>query len=97
MPTYVLLMNLTDQGIRTIKGAPERIAAAIETWESMGGSMRSFHMTMGAYDYVAIGEAPSDEAGAAFLLGLGSLGNVKTTTLKAFTKEEAGSIIASLP
>ena len=97
MPTYVLLMNLTDQGIRTIKGAPERIAAAIETWESMGGSMRSFHMTMGAYDYVAIGEAPSDEAAATFLLGLGALGNVKTTTLKAFSREEAASIIASLP
>ena len=96
MSTYVLLMKLTDAGIRDIRSAPERIAAAIETWEHMGGTMRGFYMTMGPYDYVAIGEAPTDAVAATFLLGLGSAGNVSTTTLKAFTLEEASEIIEFL-
>ena len=41
---------------------------------------------MGEYDYVAIGEMPSDEVAMRFLLSLGALGNVRTTTLRAFTK-----------
>ena len=97
MSTYVLLMKLTDQGIRDIKGAPQRIDAAIKAWESMGGTMQGFYMTMGAYDYVAVGDAPNDVAAAAFLLGLGSQGNVTTTTLKAFSRHEATEIISTLP
>ena len=52
---------------------------------------------MGSYDVVAIMELPSDEAAASFALQMGSRGNVRTTTLKAFTEDEFGSIIASLP
>jgi len=97
MATYVLLMNLTDQGIKDIKNAPGRIEAAIKALEAMGGKLIGFYTVMGEYDYVAIGEAPRDEVVLAFLLGLGSQGNVRTTTLKAFTREEFAEIVKKLP
>ncbi|MBS7654872.1 GYD domain-containing protein [Candidatus Bathyarchaeota archaeon] len=97
MPIYVCLMKLTDQGIREIKNAPKRIQEAIKALEAMGGKLIAFYMVMGEYDYVGIAEAPSDEVAAAFLLGLGSSGYVRTTTLKAFTTEQIAAIVGRLP
>ena len=97
MATYILLMKLTDQGRKDIKGVPQRIEQAAKTVEAMGGKMIGFYATMGEYDYVAIGEGLSDEVMMTFLLGLGSLGNVRTTTLKAFTKEEFAEMVKKLP
>ena len=97
MPSYIILMKLTDQGIKDIKNAPQRIEAAAKALEAMGGKMTGLYVTMGEYDYVAIGESPSDEVGMTFLLGLGAAGNVKTTTLKAFTKEQFAEMVKKLP
>jgi uncharacterized protein with GYD domain len=97
MVTYIVLMKLTDQGIKDIKNAPQRIDAAAKALEAMGGKMTGFYLTMGEYDYVVIGEGPSDEVGMTFLLGLGAAGNVKTTTLKAFTKEQFAEMVKKLP
>ena len=97
MPTYILLVKLTEQGIKNIKDAPRRSEDAIKRMEAMGGKLISIYTVMGEYDYVAIGEAPNDETIMAFLLGLGSLGNVRTTTLRAFTREEFADIIKKLP
>ncbi len=97
MPNYVILMKLTDQGAKTIKDAPGRVEAGIKAFEKMGGKVIGFYVVMGEYDYVSIGEAPSDEVAATFALALGSLGNVKTTTLRAFTKEEFAAMVKKLP
>jgi uncharacterized protein with GYD domain len=97
MPTYVLLMNLTDKGIREIKDAPARLDAARKNIEAAGGKLTGFYMTMGQYDYVAIAEGPNDETALLQLLGLGMAGNVRTTTLKAFTMAEFGEILKKLP
>jgi uncharacterized protein with GYD domain len=97
MPTYILLMKLTEHGVKDIKNAPERIEEGIKGWEAMGGKLTSFYTVMGEYDYVAIGEAPSDEVAMTFLVRLGALGNVRTTTFKAFTKEEFAEIVKKLP
>ena len=97
MPTYITLYKLTDQGIKNIKDAPERVEEAIKGFESMGGKLIGFFAVMGEYDYVAIGEIPSDESAMAFALGLGSGGNVRSTSLKAFNKEEFGEIVKKLP
>jgi uncharacterized protein with GYD domain len=94
MPTSVILMKYTDQGIRDAKRIAERIEQSTKLWESMGGKTLAVYLTMGPYDVVAIGEGPSDEVAAAFLLKLGAAGNVTTTTLKAFSLEEAKSIVA---
>ena len=97
MPRYVVLMSLTGQGIKHIKDAPKRVEEGIKGVEAMGGKVLDFYLTMGDYDYVTIGEFPDDETAAAFLLSLGSLGNVKTKTLKAFTTEELEAIVKKMP
>ncbi len=97
MATYVILMNLTDQGIKDIKNAPQRIAEAVKGVEAAGGKLLCFYVTMGAYDYVAIAEGPGDEVAMAQLLALGMGGNVRTTTLRAFNQEELGKILKMLP
>ena len=97
MPTYIALYKLTDQGIRSIKDAPNRIEEGIKGAEAMGAKVLGFYTVMGEYDYVAIGEFPSDETVMAFAMALGSTGNVRTTTLKAFTMDEFAEIVKKLP
>ena len=97
MPTYICLLKLTDQGIKNIKDAPQRIENGIKAYEGMGGKFIGFYTVLGEYDYVAIGEAPSDEAHVAFALAMGSEGFVRTTSLKAFTKAEFAEIVKKLP
>src|SRR4030042_5865053 len=97
MSNYVIVMKWTDQGAKTIKEAPGRIDAGMKAFENMGGKVIGFYVVMGEYDYVAVGEAPSDEVATTFALALGSLGNVRTTTLRAYTKEEFGAMVKKLP
>ena len=97
MPIYIGLNKLTDQGIRNIKEAPQRIEEAFKGWEAMGGKVIGFYSVMGEYDYVAIGEAPNDEVAVTFALALGSQGDARTMTLKAFTREEFTEIVKKLP
>jgi len=97
MPTYITLWKLTDQGVKNIKNAPQRIEAAIKSAEAAGGKTKGFYVTMGDYDYVTIGEGASDESQMAFLLRTASAGSVRSTTLKAFTQEEFAEIVKKLP
>ena len=97
MPTYVTLMKLTEQGAKTIKDFPQRLEAGRKGMEALGGRMVGFYAVLGEYDYVAIAEMPSDEVGMQFVLGLGALGNVRTTTLKAFTESEFTDIVQKMP
>jgi uncharacterized protein with GYD domain len=97
MPIYIGLYKLTDQGIKNIKDAPQRIEEAFKGWEAMGGKVLGFYSVMGEYDYVAIGEAPNDEVAVTFALALGSQGDARTMTLKAFTREEFTEIVNKLP
>ena len=97
MPTYVTLYKFTDQGIKGIKEIPNRIEEAVKNYEKMGGKVIGVYPVLGEYDIVAIGEAPSDETAMTFALALGSQGNVRTTTLKAFTTEEFKEIVKKLP
>lgn len=93
MPTYILLVQWTDQGIRNAKAAPKRQQDAREMAKSFGVEWKSVYMTMGAYDFVMTVEAPDDAAVAKFVIALGSLGNVRTSTLKAFTEPEYRAIL----
>ncbi len=97
MATYIVLINYTDQGIRNIKDSPQRADAARQALSDMGGEMKELYMTMGGYDLVVVSEAPSDDVMAKFALMIGSQGNVRTTTLKAFSEAEYRGIIQSLP
>ena len=97
MPRYVLLMNLTQEGVTNIKEGPQRVEEAREALEAAGGKLLDFYLTMGPYDYVAIAEGPDDEAALLQLLGLGATGRVRTTTLKAFTLDEFKELVDKLP
>ena len=97
MPTYISLINYSDQGIRNIKDSPKRLDAAKKHLKDMGGELKEFYLTLGSYDIVVVAEAPSDEAIARFVLAVSSLGNVRTTTLKAFPEAEYRKIVAGLP
>jgi uncharacterized protein with GYD domain len=97
MPTYIGLYKLTDQGIKDIKNAPQRLEQGIKSLEKLGGKLLSFYTCMGEYDYVGIAECPNDEAAMLFLLGLNSIGNVRTTTMRAFTPQETANMIKKLP
>jgi uncharacterized protein with GYD domain len=97
MPTYIGLYKVTDQGVKAIKDAPGRIEAGIKAAEKIGGKVIGFYAVTGEYDYVAIGEFPSDEVAATFSIATSLLGNVRITTLRAFTKEEFAGILKKLP
>ena len=96
MSTYILLLNYTEQGIRTIKDSPKRVNAARELARKYGAELKDFYLTMGAYDVVSTVEAPTDDAVAKFVLALGALGNVRSTTLKAFSEKEYQNIVGGL-
>lgn len=93
MPTYISLVNFTDQGIRNFKDTPKRARAFKDMVEQMGGKLIGLYYTMGAYDAVAITEGLDDETATATALKVSSLGSVRTTTLRGFDLEEMEKII----
>jgi uncharacterized protein with GYD domain len=95
MPTYISLLNFTDQGIRTVAETLERADAAAELAQKHGGSLQ-LYWTVGPYDLVGIIEAPDDESATAFLLEAASRGNVRTTTLRAYDREQMSGILQRL-
>lgn len=96
MTTYIMLANWTDQGVRAIKDSPRRLDAAKKALKDMSGEFKSFFMTMGDYDMVAVYEAPDDAVAARFTLQVGMLGNIRTRTLKAFPEAAYREIVATL-
>lgn len=96
MATYVVLANFTDQGIRNVKDSPDRLGAFKAMAEKLGVTMKSVHYTVGAYDIVTVVEG-SDEAVTSTLLKLGSIGNIRTQTMRAFSPEEMKTIVNKMP
>ena len=97
MPSYLSLINLTEQGIANVKDSPERVDAWKQAVEAAGGRMIFFYMTMGEYDFATLIEMPNDEAAASVLLALGARGSVRSKTMRAFTEEEYRGIVGNLP
>ena len=97
MPTYILRSRYTQQGLEQVKDGPARVEAARKTLESLGGQLRSFHLTMGQYDAVAVIEAPDDEAVARFSIAIGSQGNVRIESMRAFDEDQFHSLVRNLP
>jgi len=96
MARYIMLLNWTEQGIKNVKDSPKRLDAAKAIAKKLKGEIRKFYMTTGAYDMVMLLEVPDDEAAAKFALSIGSAGNVRTTTLKAFSEKSYREIIGAL-
>jgi uncharacterized protein with GYD domain len=92
--TYISLINWTDQGIKNYKDTVARAKGAEEAMAKAGMTMKAIYWTQGQYDIVAITEAPDEETATAFLLSLGAQGNLRSSTLRAFSGEEMERIIA---
>ena len=97
MSHYILLTNWTQQGINTIKDTiSDRYTSFKASVEKAGGKLIGGYYTFGEYDVVVVIEAPNDETVMSLMLKVGSAGNVRTKTLKAFTAEEGIKIIKDL-
>jgi uncharacterized protein with GYD domain len=96
MPHYIILFNFTDQGIRSVQDTIKRAESFKAEVEKVGGKSVNEYYTLGKYDIVITVEAPNDETMMSIMLTTGSLGNVRSETLKAFPMDEAAKIIERL-
>ena len=94
MPRFVGLINWTDQGIRNFRDTVERAKAASAAAEKLHGKLSAIYWTVGAYDLVVVSDFPDDESASAFSLALSALGNVRTTTMRAYDADEMARVIA---
>lgn len=97
MPTFMLSLNWTDQGIRAIKDAPKRAEAARELAKKLGVEIKHLYLTSGETDLVVFVESQSGDNVAKFAMALGSLGNVRTRTARAWPAEEYFKLVSELP
>ena len=97
MATYIALVNFTDQGIRHIRQTTERAKGLMNAAANLGIKIKDIYWTMGAFDAVFTAEAPDDETMTAFAASMGSLGNIRTQTMRAFSAQEMNQILAKLP
>jgi uncharacterized protein with GYD domain len=93
----MILFNYTEQGIRAIRDAGGRLDGLKKRLGEMGGELRAFYLTLGPYDTVAVVNLPDDETVAKLALTLGSTGNVRTVTMRAFPEPEYREILKGLP
>ena len=96
MPTFISLINFTDQGIKNVKESPARAQAFTEMAKKLDIEVKAVYWTVGSYDVVVIAEG-SDEAVTTALLTVGSAGNVRTQTLRAFDADSMRKILAKMP
>jgi uncharacterized protein with GYD domain len=96
MARYVLLATYTEQGLKGIKDTVKRTEAVRELAKKAGLTMQESYWTLGAYDVVALFEAPDEESMTAFSLSVARLGNVKTQTLRAFSSKDMASILGKM-
>jgi uncharacterized protein with GYD domain len=96
MPTYISLVNLTEQGVREAKNAPERLKTFDAAVREVGGRLVGFYLVMGQYDYIVISEAPDDQTAARLILSTIAQGSMRTQTMRAFPREEFEQIAKGL-
>jgi uncharacterized protein with GYD domain len=96
MPTYITLVNLTEQGAREAKNAPQRLQMFDAAAREVGGRLVEFYLVMGQYDYIVITEAPDDQTVAQLILNTIAQGSMRTQTMRAFPREEFERIAKGL-
>jgi uncharacterized protein with GYD domain len=97
MPTFVSLINWTEQGVANAKNTVTRSEDAKRAATAMGGSIKDIYWTVGPYDLVTVAEFPDDASATAFLLTLAGAGNLRSTTMRGFNADEMSQILAKMP
>jgi uncharacterized protein with GYD domain len=93
MPTFVMLTNLTSEGVRTLKNNPGRVAEVNKEVEQIGAKVQALYATLGQYDFVTIVEAPDEKTMAKVSVELGSRGTMTSQTLAAMPADELASAL----
>lgn len=96
MATYIVLSNFTEQGVRSVKETTKRADMVKELAGKFGVTAKEFYWTLGHHDVVVVFEAPDDASMTALGLAIGSLGNVRTETMRAFSRDEMNGILRKL-
>lgn len=97
MPLFIVTINWTDQGIRTVKDSPKRAKSARALAKKVGCEIKEFYLTSGDSDLIAIVETPSGDNVAKLAMALGAQGNIRTKTVRAWTEAEYEKMISELP
>lgn len=97
MATYVVLVNFTEQGIRHIRQTTERAKQLVNAAANLGITIKDIYWTMGAYDAVFTADGPDDDTMTALAVSMGSIGNIRTQTMRAFSADEMKRILDKLP
>ena len=97
MPTFILSLNWTDQGIRSVKDSPKRAQAARELAKKVGVDIKEIYLTSGDSDLLVIVDTPNGDNVAKFALAIGAQGNVRTRTARAWRESEYQKLISELP
>jgi uncharacterized protein with GYD domain len=96
MPTYIVLGNFTEQGVRNVKDTAKRAEAVRGMAKKLGITVKETYWVLGQYDVALIAEAPDEAAMTALGLSIGALGNVRTQTMRAFTAQEIGQLLSRM-
>jgi uncharacterized protein with GYD domain len=88
LPTYIMLTNLTSDGVRTIKNHPGRVHEVNREMEQLGVKVVSQWATLGQYDFVSVVEAPDENTMAKVSVELGSRGTTANHTMTAIPAED---------
>lgn len=96
MATYIVLTTFTEQGLRSVKDTTKRADAVKDLARKFGVTAKDFFWTLGVYDVVVVFDAPDDASMTALGLAISGLGNVRTQTLRAFSREEMNGVLARL-
>jgi len=96
MATFITLLNFTEQGIRGFKDTTKRADNFTKAAKKAGVTVKDVYWTSGSYDGVLILEADDDASVSAALISLGTLGNVRTQTLRAYNRKEIESILGKV-
>lgn len=94
MATYISLTRLTDQGMRTVKDTTKRAEAVKALAGKFGTTIKDIYWTLGQYDIVVVIECEDEQSATAFAVSIGSLGNTRSETLRAFSAEEMKGVLA---
>jgi uncharacterized protein with GYD domain len=94
---FIMSLSWTEQGVRNIKEAPKRAQAARELAKKMGITIKEVYLTSGDDDLVVMVDTPNGDNVAKFAMALGSQGNVRTRTVRAWSESEMQKLISELP
>jgi uncharacterized protein with GYD domain len=97
MATFIVMLNWTDQGIRSLKDTPKRVQAARDLAKKFGVELKQIFLTSGEFDILVITEAPHYDNVAKYAMAAGAQGNVRSRTVRGWTEAEMFKLIAELP